>query len=108
MKPKLIILILTVLLLSGCLTSKYLDGKYIADNNDTITFTDNNIFYATEYMEFSNHTVEFSGTYVIVGDEVTLQYKFMGFVRRFKISNNNNTMTLTELNNGMQFNREST
>lgn len=102
MKLKLILL-LAVLLLSGCLNHALapriiLNEKYLANNTDTITFTDKNVFYATEYIEFTKQTVEFTGTYNIVGNEVVLEYKFMGVVRRFEISTD--ARTLTELNNG--------
>lgn len=107
------ILLLAVLLLSsssGCLKHALAPGiilneKYLANNTDTLVFTDKNVFYATEYMEFTKQTVEFTGTYNIVGNEIVLEYKFMGVIRRFEISND--TRTLTELNNGnkgMQFN----
>jgi len=104
-----LLFIVVLLSFSGCLNILAPDiaphGKYLANNTDTLVFTDNNVFYATEYMEFTKQTVEFTGTYNVVGTEVILEYKFMGIVRRFEISND--TRTLTEINNGnkgMQFN----
>jgi len=105
---KLIILLLLVaVLFSGCLNivTPSTHGKYIADNTDTFVFTDNKVFYSTEYIEFTNQTVEFTGTYNVISNEVVLEYKFMGVIRRFELSNG--TRTLTEINNGnkgMQFN----
>lgn len=110
MRLKLISLLLVAVLVSfsGCLNTVLTQaphGKYTANNTDTLVFNDKNVFYATEYIEFTKQTVEFTGTYNVVGNVVVLEYKFMGIVRRFEISND--TRTLTELNNGnkgMQFN----
>lgn len=111
MKLKYILLLTVLLVSSGCVNITLVPGrpvlneKYLANNTDTITFTDKNIFYATEYIESTKQTIEFTGFYNVVGNEVILEYKVMGFIRRFEVSSN--ARTLTEINNGikgMQFN----
>ncbi len=85
-------IILIIIILSGCIDNT-LNGKYLSNNSDTLIFIKgSNIFYATEYMEFTQQTVELAGTYEIRGAELVLNYKMFGAVRRFKISNNSHTL----------------
>lgn len=111
-----VLIISAILLLSGCLTGApgvVIGGKYVSSNSsyaDTLMFTDdrdwgsnNNIFYATEYMEFTQQTAEFYGTYKIVGTELVLAYAGIGIIRRFEVSNNSRTL-IEKDDNRMTFN----
>ncbi len=89
---RLILLIIIIIILSGCIGGNTINGKYLSNNSDTILFTKGNIFYATEYMEFTQQTVELTGTYESIDDELILTYKMFGAVRRFQISNNSHTL----------------
>jgi len=93
MKIKLIVLCVVLLVISGCLDDGIiLNGKYVSNNSNTLQFSEGNIFYATEYMEFTQQTVELVGTYTVNNDELILTYKMFGAVRRFQISNNSHTL----------------
>ncbi len=99
MKQKIIILCVFLLTVSGCISGIsgiMLDGKYLSNNSDTIKFAKGNIFYATEYMEFTHQTVELTGVYEVNGDELIMTYKMFGAVRRFQISNNSHTLFETD------------
>ena len=103
MKLKLILLCIAIILLSGCIDDHKLiwNGKYICNNSDTLRFEipdllKGNIFYATEYMEFTQQTVELTGIYEVSGDELILKYKLFGAVRRFNITNNSHTLIETD------------
>ncbi len=94
MKIKLIMLV-AVLILSGCLddhSGVILTGKYVCNNSDTLKFAGGNVFYATEYMEFTHQTVELTGIYEVNDNELILKYKMFGAVRRFNITNSSNTL----------------
>ncbi len=98
----IIIIIIIFIILSGCIGGNTINGKYLSNNTDTILFTKSNVngfhaFYATEYMEFTQQTVELTGTYEIMDDELILTYKMFGAVRRFKISNNSHTLIETDI-----------
>jgi len=93
MITKLVMLCVVLLTLSGCLgDSIILNGKYVSNNSDTLRFDEDNIFYATEYMEFTQQTIELIGSYKVVDDELVLTYKLFGAVRRFQISNRSQTL----------------
>ncbi len=93
MKQKIITLCVFLLIISGCISDGImLDGKYLSNNSDTMKFAKGNIFYATEYMEFTHQTVELVGVYEVNNDELILTYKMFGAVRRFQISNNSQTL----------------
>jgi len=107
MKLKIILLCIAIILLSGCIdgntgnNANLWNGKYICNNSDTLRFEipdllKGNIFYATEYMEFTQQTVELTGVYEVVGDELIMKYKLFGAVRRFNITNNSHTLIETD------------
>ena len=118
MRKKLLLGVVGIILLlfSGCLTEMVpgviIGGKYVSNNSsdaDTLIFTDDrdwgsnqNIFYATEYMEFTQQTAEFYGTYKIVDTELVLAYEGFGIIRRFEISNNSRTL-IEKDDNRMRF-----
>lgn len=96
MRSKQILLgvVTVMLILSGCLddSSIILTGKYVCNNSNTLIFAGGNVFYATEYMKFTEQTVELIGVYEIIDDELILKYKMFGAVRRFNITNNSHTL----------------
>lgn len=113
---KKILICAVLLIFSGCLGNdndykehNFLGAKYLSNNSDTILFANDTTilsdmpglccFYATEYLEFTQQTVELTGTYKIIDDELILTYKMFGAVRRFQILNNSHT--LVEKDEGM-------
>lgn len=89
---KIVIIGVLLLLLSGCVgTGIIQNGKYVSGKS-TFGFSENNIFYATEYMNFTQQTVELVGVYDVSDDELILTYKMFGAVRRFQITNNSHTL----------------
>lgn len=101
----LIWLCVVIAIFSGCLddhSGVILTGKYVCNNSDTLRFAGENVFYATEYMEFTHQTVELTGTYEINGSELILKYKMFGAVRRFNITNSSHTLIENDAG-GMRF-----
>lgn len=109
MRIKILVCVTVVLILSGCLDQRgvILSGKYVCNNSDTFRFEvpdliDGNVFYATEYMEFTHQTVELTGIYEVNGNELILKYKMFGAVRRFNITNSSHTLIENDAG-GMRF-----
>lgn len=86
----LISFVLMALLLSGCLDSSNIVGKYISEKSaDTLELFEDSTFIAEEKSKDVSgwHNFSYSGTYSVKNKELILKYNFMGLVVRYAIEN---------------------